>query len=468
MRKFSFVLAAAALAIAMAVPTNAAEIKNNNTVEIVKDMGTYDLHELVNLDATADKGSSITVTNPNKPDSKAPVLKSIKFDKSSYTVGKDNYVKATIKATDDLSGIKYGQIHYVNAKSGLGFTVYFYESDYNKKKKVYDAEAYISSSLKTGTYNFAYAYVYDNADNEKYYSSTDKSVPSFLKKSSVKLVVPACKMVPTLKNITIEPDVINYVAGASYEDREKATITVDATSKVEDIDYIYVGLKMKASETSWRGTSVYVYKHYDYKTGKSYWAGDFSAYSDSYIGTWTVDYVTFYNSTGGFVEFNYDNKKLPTSYKKKTVTVKGKADSDKTLPKATAVSFVKKKVTMSKKTATTPIDIDVTVSDAGSGVKYVFIQLNDTKNGRAYSGSASLSTPIKKGKVRVTVNVPKNAASGTFKISYLDVQDAANNTVYYVTSSVKNKNYKKVKNYKAFPSAIAKVKLTLKNTYKKK
>ena len=468
MRKFSFVLAVAAFAVALAVPANASEIKNTNSYEFVTPMGDYDFHEIVAIDQGSDKGSSITITNPNKPDSTAPTIKSVKLDKSKYVIGTDNYMKVTIKATDNLSGIGHGYIYYTNSKTKDTISVHFSETDYDKKKKVYVDDAYISPIASGGTYKFDYATVKDNAGNEKIYLSTDKKTPSFLKKSKFTLVQKPCKINPTLKSIDIKTPVLTYVFKSDWDEKQRTVVTAKATSKGENIETIIVYFRKDFSSDSFATEGATLFKTVDKKTGEVYYEGEYVAASDYSIGTWYVYAVDFYNASGGFVEINYDNKKLPTSYKKKKITVKAQAGADLTQPKATAFSFVKNKLTMSKKKDSVLVDLNVTVADANSGVKHVYVRICDTKTGRYFYKSVSLTTPVKKGKIKLTLEIPKNCASGTFKLDEVTIEDASNNYTNYVPSATKKKLYKNDKTYKAFPSFMSKAKLVVKNTYKKK
>lgn len=187
----------------------------------------------------ADEFSSYTLViyQPNKPDSKPPVLKNIKLNKTSFNIGE--VLEVTLKVTDDLSGFNMAFITFVNTKNSDYVSVPIYSYD-NKK-----GEQTIRSGLAAGTYMIYSVELYDNVMNRVTYGNradSSKKLPTSLRNLSFKVKAPKEAFSPSVSSVVSSPKSVTV----KVNEYQEVTINAKASSKSGEIDRIYLTLKNKS------------------------------------------------------------------------------------------------------------------------------------------------------------------------------------------------------------------------------
>lgn len=410
-------------------------------------------------------GSKIVIVNPNKPDVTAPKITGLKADKKKVDLSKsmeERTVKYSVKAKDDISGIKSMHISLENEK-GDWLTIDCTESSYDKKSKSYiNRLTHSAEYTKTGTYKFVCALLYDNVGNNETIFATSEDCPSSLKTFKITFTCPKSKLVPSVKDITFEKSVINL----SREEADEYGMISDkvqmhVTNKKGTIEHIEI--KMCKNKDGGICETVYMYRDGE---GEDSYSGKFNVWntSDYYEGKYRVYEMVFFDENGASVVI--PAKKLPKCVTEKTVTVKEAPKSETDFPSISKIDFKKSNVKVNKKNKVTIVKADVYVKDKTSGVESVYIILEDKKTKFTLTGSAYFVEPVRSGKVTVEFEIPRNAASGNYKLSYVYINDKSGNGRRYVANTKGYSSSTKSKTSK-LTSQMKKVLMKIQNTYKK-
>lgn len=118
-------------------------------------------------------------------DNKAPVVNSVKFNKSNVNLtGKSTTVKVTASISEDYSGVAKFEGVLSNGKQMI--TLNDFKKD--KGKNTMTTSIVIPDTQASGTYKLTYLYIADNAGNTRAYSTSKKTMTSALKKTQITVV----------------------------------------------------------------------------------------------------------------------------------------------------------------------------------------------------------------------------------------------------------------------------------------
>lgn len=448
MKKVFLFLATAVLALGMSVSANAAEID-------------------APLKGKASK--TITVTNPNKPDTKAPTVSSVKLANKDVIISGYTGVPIEIyvKAKDDMSGIMNIQIVFENKD---GDELYFASGPYNydKKTKQYTALEYINNTKSSGIYKFVRMSLCDFAGNERVYSAntkkykaTEKTCPKYLKNLKINVGYLNSKMTPTITNFNM--------GAVDYSNSEYVAVPFHVEAGATNGKLSAVGIVLERNDgTKWDSWAEECWD--DSIGGIKEGVFDLAVTNDYYFpygseGKWRVSSLVFYEEDGSFVK--WDKDKLPKDIADKEIVIKlPSAEND--FPTVSKVEFTSNKASIKKNAKDGgTISLKVSASDKTSGICYIYANIMNEETGILYSSSVYYAEG-KKNKVtaKLKINLPKNLASGTYIINDICVIDNAYHEFHYAYSTKGQKSDRWYK-YKKQSSDVRKMKVTVKNTYKK-
>jgi len=126
--------------------------------------------EFTDVDEASLSGASLTVINDN-PDVEAPSVASVLVSPARLTAGDE--VKVTVKATDDLSGVKRGAVTFGNgSKQLLGPSINAL-LEYNSAKGVLEGTAVVPDDAPAGEWVLYTLEISDNAGNIAFLTDAD-------------------------------------------------------------------------------------------------------------------------------------------------------------------------------------------------------------------------------------------------------------------------------------------------------
>jgi len=126
--------------------------------------------EFTDVDEASLSGASLTVINDN-PDVEAPSVASVLVSPARLTAGDE--VKVTVKATDDLSGVKRGAVTFGNgSKQLLGPSINAL-LEYNSAKGVLEGTAVVPDDAPAGEWALDTLEISDNAGNIAFLTDAD-------------------------------------------------------------------------------------------------------------------------------------------------------------------------------------------------------------------------------------------------------------------------------------------------------
>jgi len=126
--------------------------------------------EFTDVDEASLSGASLTVINDN-PDVEAPSVASVLVSPARLTAGDE--VKVTVKATDDLSGVKRGAVTFGNgSKQLLGPSINAL-LEYNSAKGVLEGTAVVPDDAPAGEWALYTLEISDNAGNIAFLTDAD-------------------------------------------------------------------------------------------------------------------------------------------------------------------------------------------------------------------------------------------------------------------------------------------------------
>lgn len=474
MRKGKLLLLASALILATALPASAAEkgtvvvptyseMKGNVLYEEYQEIGLEELQK-GSLGLSGANSKKVVVENPNKADTTGPSVKGASINKTSITTNKDgkNTVKVFVKISDAGVGFDYGDIVFKNAE---GRSLYFYYGSgdyyYNKSKKAYEASATFNNPAMVGKYDFSYAFFYDKAGNRTEINATDKKCPSYLKKLSFKVVKGNVSAKASIESVSFSKSSLSFKSTDTKGKSVTSTAKVKTSgAKLESYD---IHLRCQTSEYSWKGLGYYG------RTAKSNTLTTKHTFSNEsfYGGEWFVDELTLHFSNGDALYLSKDGGTIPEKITKKKikVTVAGaKEIKDPSFPTVKAARFKESRVKLGKKKDGI-VNIELTVSDKGTGISYASATFWSSKLGKSVTGYIYPKNPKKSGKIVIPVNISRALGSADFELSQITVKDLSGNETIYVPDDRSYGNREKIK-YQKFISDMKGMTISVKNTYK--
>ena len=295
----------------------------------------------------------------------APVLTSFSITPLSVdvTAGVDETFTATAAATDDLSGVDRISALYRLGTTSKFVTFSMYGANYTYSSLTggdaldgtYAATTNIPPSTASGTYQLSGLYIYDVVGNYHYYSAADGLAPT-----SIEVVSAADSVPPEVSSYVATPNPVDVSSGA-----QMITAELSGTDDNSGIRYAYASYSSPSGRQS---TTVNMNLVGD-SDGHLKGSGWIERYSEP--GAWVLSQVCAVDFANNSRCYRSSGADLLTTVTGATDLEVGSDPTDTTPPEATALGITPTSIDVTTGSAT--IDIDVTVADDLSGVRYAYV-----------------------------------------------------------------------------------------------
>jgi predicted RNA-binding protein with TRAM domain len=350
----------------------------------------------------------ITVANY---DTTPPELLNIEFDKNTVKAGED--IKVTIDVTDKGSGVKeIGWFVLKNPSKNNGVSTSDFHENVEGK---WEGTITIPDGAEDGEWTLESLGISDNTGN--YLQLTNFTNYSFKKSISVEGETEYDKTPPVLHNIVFDKNTVK--AG------EEIKVTIDVTdegSGVKEIGWFVIKNPSKNN-----GASISDFQ----KNVEGKWEGTITIPEGAEDGEWTLESLGISDNTGNYLQLtNFTNYSF-----KKSISVEGETEYDKTPPVLHNIVFDKNTVKAGEE-----IKVTIDVTDEDSGVKEIgwFVIKNPSKNNGASTSDFQKNV---EGKWEGTITIPEGAEGGEWTLERLGISDNTGN--YLQLSSFNAYSFKK-------------------------
>ena len=367
------------------------------------------------------------------PDYEAPVLHSISVDKETVKPGET--LTFTLNVTDDVSGVDYIKVDFINETTGktdtISDSVTVNDNDeYTLTYTVPKDEAVgtlrvdeVSLSDALGRYGFYYSKTNEHADQH---------LPNEI---SVEIVESASedKEAPVLHDLSLSDTTVSAPG--------KLTLTLNVSDDVSGVDHAqatFINRKTGKEITgSWRTSKEeqpIINGTVDIEITTTQYDGS---------GVYELDDVYIFDENGYYQAYHskyheHADSLLPTEL---SFTVTNESGEDVTAPVLKGISIDKTEVE-----APSEITVTLDVEDDLSGYKSATIEVINRKNGRTIHASKENPDNPKE----LTISISEWEPSGLFEVEYVGLFDNNDNMAMYYSANVGHEDTLKLPNEISF------------------
>jgi hypothetical protein len=371
--------------------------------------GSY-VASLIVSDGQVDSASSDVVISASRAqaDTTAPTLSAFSFAPGSVDLASGPAtVAVTITAEDAGSGIDYVQMRFASPTG-----VWYYATVNGQSGVPATSNVTIPANAASGTYVVNYMVVQDKAGNSKNYTTgelTSAGFPTTLAVSNPNEDVVA----PSLTGFSFAPMSIDLSGGPAT-----VAVTMTAQDAGSGIDYV----QMRFASP----TGVWYYATVNGQSGVPA-TSNMTIPANAASGAYVVNYMVVQDKAGN--SKSYTTGELTSAGFPTTLAVSN-PNEDVVAPTLTAFSFAPASIDLSGGPAT--VAVTITAEDAGSGIEYVQMRFA-SPTGVWYYATVNGQSGVP---ATSSVTIPANAASGTYVVNYMVVQDKAGNSRSYTTGEL--------------------------------
>ena len=347
------------------------------------------------------------------PDSKPPVLHSVSIDKTEIEAGVGGTVTMTINATDDVSGISWMQVKFINKKNGRELEGY---RSFTQGEPL-ELKIEISEFEGTGLFELNEISLVDKAENRVYYQAkTEHYTPEN--------IVPVCSF--TVKNPVAEKeDITAPVLNQIKIDKTEVTapgvvtVTIDATDDVSGISWMLVKFINKKNGRELEGYRSFTQgEPLELKIKISEFEG---------TGLFELNEIVLVDKAGNRV---YYHEKTENYTPENIVPVCSFTVKNPVAEKEDITAPVLNQIKIDKTEITAPGAVTVTIdaTDDISGLDHSIAEFINKKNGRKLEGYQS----FKQGEpLELKIKISEFEETGLFELNGISLVDKAGNRAYY-------------------------------------
>ena len=348
-------------------------------------------------------------------------ISSLKVDKKEAKPG--DSVNISIKATDDMSGIKYIWIYYRTPITGKSEWVKLY---YNERANRYEGSIYIDENKESGLWEIGWIYAEDNLENTiTIYNSNINSyedIKEDLSAGNFKVNGTQADITPPSVDISsLKVDRREVKLGDSVN------VSIKASDDMSGIKYIWIYYRMPIT-----GKSELVKLYYNESANR--YEGSIYIDENKESGLWEIGWIyaednlentiTIYNSNIN----SYEDIKEDLSAG--NFKVNG-TQADITPP---SVDISSLKVDRREVKLGDSVNVSIKASDDMSGIKYIWIYYRMPITGKSelvklyYNESAN--------RYEGSIYIDENKESGLWEIGWIYAEDNLENTITIYNSNI--------------------------------
>ncbi len=364
--------------------------------------------------------TNLTVTDTN-PDATAPALVSIDFTPKSVDVSSASQdVTVTAQLTDNSSGVQYAQAYFDSPSKTQHVTFFLALTSGTATNGTFQNTESIPAGAEPGTWKLSRVELTDAVGNVVEYGPTLTPFPIGTPTDLAVTSTAPDTTAPTLVSLDFTPKTVDVTSAAQV-----VTVTAHLTDDNTGVQFAEVYFSSpSAAQTAFASFAL---------TSGTGTDGSYTASvtipKNGEPGTWKLNRVDLQDNASNSVQYGPGFSRSFPSGMPTDLSVQN-ANVDTTAPTLVSLSFSPPSVDV--RTAAKTVTVTAHITDNKSGVQHAEVYfLSPSKTQQALNSFALTSGTGTDGTYTATITIPKSGEAGTWKLTRVNLLDAANNSVDY-------------------------------------